>query len=745
MKRLLAFLLAALIIVGCSSEPPDPDATDWCYIYDFTTGFTEFNVVHGTVLNLLGFIPDGENVISFNYQYDRFVEPLYVIPTITRAPTIAGDVTIDAAGIVYGIATSGQAVLPGAVDSASPTFEQTEIGTAGNTINVTIQGSQAIILKRLEIRGMGSNPFERNDCDNSPYNPTEEPTIGTPSPIPTLTPSLTASPVPTATGTPSPTQTLTSTPTPTNTPSGLWSCTFDFTVAENGFASVSPWGSWSGGTGYTPGDGTFAAPTLTGIRSIIVEETVTSSSWTSVTMTFDLTKGHFDPTTPVGVIFLNGSIVQSVAEGSITDGTDKTLTWNGSMTVTAVQLQVVTSHDQSDPITYSGDSTLKSVVITGNDPNPFTPTAGLTCDEPTPTPSPTPNDATNTAAAQTATAASATPTAVVTATQTVTPSDGYLCVYNFLDNAGGFTATNGTFDESGDGWLGATVGGSNALQINKTVGSTQINSITLTWIVEIPAATLIISSPYGPTSSINVTAGTRIQSQSTVKTGVTSLAFSGGGSAVTGKRLRLTRAEIRGSGARPNGATCQNPTPSPDASRTPLPSVTPRPASRTPIPPPPSFMTATGSATVEGTPSGTPTPNGTQTAIVALTGTPMNKQAASEAAGGLSGAGGVGGGVGNLFGDWLGQAGLAVGGLITSFNETPPEPIPGLPLCMSNPQASDWCALIYILEWTILADGTPGEIIIPFLLIVMNIYIVIYFARWILRIVRRGETITSVG
>jgi hypothetical protein len=158
-----------------------------------------------------------------------------------------------------------------------------------------------------------------------------------------------------------------------------WECTFDFTVAENGFAPVSPWGSW--GSGYTTGDGTFAAPTLTGIRSIIVEETVTSATWTSVTMTFDLTKGHFDPTTPVGVIFLNGSIVASVAEGSITDGTDKTLTWNGSMAVTAVQLQVVTSHDQSDPITYSGASTLKSMNVHGSGDNPFTEGTGLECEE----------------------------------------------------------------------------------------------------------------------------------------------------------------------------------------------------------------------------------------------------------------------------------------------------------------------------------------------------------------------------
>src|SRR5689334_5763462 len=55
-----------------------------------------------------------------------------------------------------------------------------------------------------------------------------------------------------------------------------WQCTFDFTIAENGFAAdVSPWGTWASGTGYTPGDGTFTTigPDI-GIRSIIVNKTI---------------------------------------------------------------------------------------------------------------------------------------------------------------------------------------------------------------------------------------------------------------------------------------------------------------------------------------------------------------------------------------------------------------------------------------------------------------------------------------
>ncbi len=94
---------------------------------------------------------------------------------------------------------------------------------------------------------------------------------------------------------------------------------------------------------------------------------------------------------------------------------------------------------------------------------------------------------------------------------------------------------------------------------------------------------------------------------------------------------------------------------------------------------------------------------------------------------------------------WIGQMFARVGALLTSFFTAPLLPIPGLPLCYSAPSNHDICAIYYILDYTLLAQNTPGQVLVPLLLIIIDISILMYFARFVLRIVRRGERVTSVG
>jgi hypothetical protein len=150
-----------------------------------------------------------------------------------------------------------------------------------------------------------------------------------------------------------------------------WIANLNLVSAENGFAIVPPWGAWTGGTGYTAADGDIGIPPA-GIRSIIINQTLPSATWTSVTMTFDIVKGTFTAVTPAALIFLNGSIVASVLPGSLLDGTNLTLVWTGSMVVTDLQLQILSSYDDVLPYAYGGSVTLKSVVITGTGTDPFT-------------------------------------------------------------------------------------------------------------------------------------------------------------------------------------------------------------------------------------------------------------------------------------------------------------------------------------------------------------------------------------
>lgn len=95
--------------------------------------------------------------------------------------------------------------------------------------------------------------------------------------------------------------------------------------------------------------------------------------------------------------------------------------------------------------------------------------------------------------------------------------------------------------------------------------------------------------------------------------------------------------------------------------------------------------------------------------------------------------------------EWLSQASARVGSLLTAFYTVPLTPIPGLPLCVSAPIASDYCAIWYILEYTLFATGTPGALIIPFLSIDAGIWMIMYFVRFVLKLVRKGERVTSVG
>ncbi|MCL4251791.1 MAG: hypothetical protein KJ065_26940 [Anaerolineae bacterium] len=92
-----------------------------------------------------------------------------------------------------------------------------------------------------------------------------------------------------------------------------------------------------------------------------------------------------------------------------------------------------------------------------------------------------------------------------------------------------------------------------------------------------------------------------------------------------------------------------------------------------------------------------------------------------------------------LFVNWLVNAIARITALISSFFSAPATPIPGLPLCYSNPFGHDLCSVYYLLQFTLLARGTPGELIIPIVVIAMNIGIILLFVKFVMRLLRRGE------
>jgi hypothetical protein len=80
--------------------------------------------------------------------------------------------------------------------------------------------------------------------------------------------------------------------------------------------------------------------------------------------------------------------------------------------------------------------------------------------------------------------------------------------------------------------------------------------------------------------------------------------------------------------------------------------------------------------------------------------------------------------------------------LIATFFTVPPTPIEAMPLCVTDPMSYDICAIYYIMDWTLFAPETPGAFIVPLLLAVMNVIIIMRFAKYVLKIIRRGEDVT---
>ncbi|MDX2137940.1 MAG: hypothetical protein SF123_07570 [Chloroflexota bacterium] len=94
---------------------------------------------------------------------------------------------------------------------------------------------------------------------------------------------------------------------------------------------------------------------------------------------------------------------------------------------------------------------------------------------------------------------------------------------------------------------------------------------------------------------------------------------------------------------------------------------------------------------------------------------------------------------------WITNAMTRIGLIFTAFTTTQPIPIPGLPTCASNPTAHDLCAVYYILDYTMLAKGTPGEYVVPLFFITMNLATILLFIKYVLKFIRRGETLTDAA
>lgn len=75
---------------------------------------------------------------------------------------------------------------------------------------------------------------------------------------------------------------------------------------------------------------------------------------------------------------------------------------------------------------------------------------------------------------------------------------------------------------------------------------------------------------------------------------------------------------------------------------------------------------------------------------------------------------------------WIGQFFSMIRTILNTWYLAPPQAIPFLPQCQTNPMSSDICAVYYIVRYTVLG-GTLGGLIIPIALVVVDFGIVLSF------------------
>lgn len=97
-----------------------------------------------------------------------------------------------------------------------------------------------------------------------------------------------------------------------------------------------------------------------------------------------------------------------------------------------------------------------------------------------------------------------------------------------------------------------------------------------------------------------------------------------------------------------------------------------------------------------------------------------------------------------LIAGWLVQAISIAFNFLNTFSQTAPSPLPGLPQCVTNPLASELCALYYMSDWTIFAPNTPGALIPGLLTIVIDSLIIFFFIRKVMSIINTGEGTADV-
>lgn len=154
-----------------------------------------------------------------------------------------------------------------------------------------------------------------------------------------------------------------------------WSYSVDFTKSDGGFTIWTGFGSNNGQ--YSPNMGweeSTAPNTINGLwgRFVAIQKLFPATTLTSVTMTYDLTKGFSNCPTCVAVQMYDGVSEPIITMQASITGNGQIFSWIGNDTgITFFMIEVLSDGFSSDPSGFSGSGRIKHVVVTGIGSNPF--------------------------------------------------------------------------------------------------------------------------------------------------------------------------------------------------------------------------------------------------------------------------------------------------------------------------------------------------------------------------------------
>lgn len=111
-------------------------------------------------------------------------------------------------------------------------------------------------------------------------------------------------------------------------------------------------------------------------HGVVLQRIFPTRTVTHIVVTWNLTKGFIDNVSGSAVRLTNGPIftgtlLRNVIFSALTNGTNLTVDWSGSVTMEHVEFWLFSSRDSAAPYTYGGLANVTSILMEGEGENPF--------------------------------------------------------------------------------------------------------------------------------------------------------------------------------------------------------------------------------------------------------------------------------------------------------------------------------------------------------------------------------------